>query len=458
MRPTHTHLGSLALVFFAACGSQAAAGSGDAGTASGSTSGAGSAEGSAGSGVAAASGTAGTAATGSTTGAAGSATTGQTGASSSGAAGSSGSGWGSSGSTHDAGPPHDAGGEGASGTGAPADAGSTAVDASTGGADSSGSSGSGPCDIYAVGGTPCVAAHSTIRSLFAAYGGKLYQVRNATGATQDISATAPGGAANAAMQDSFCAGTTCVITVLYDQTGRGNDLQYQGSGSPVGGEDHAASATGESVHVGGSKAYSLYINQGNSYWVNGSHSGIPTGSQPEGMYMVTSGTHFNGGCCFDYGNSETDRKADGAGAMDAINFSAITMWGKGAGAGPWVMADLEYGLFSENSSGTNANDPSMTSAFVMAMLKNDGRTEFSLRGANAAGGSLATYYKGPLPNGWSPMKKQGAIALGSGGDCCATDTNLSEGTFYEGCVVSGYPSDATEEAVQANVASAQYAK
>ena len=40
--------------------------------------------------------------------------------------------------------------------------------------------------------------------------------------------------------------------------------------------------------------------------------------------MVTSGTHFNSGCCFDYGNSETDRKADGAGAMDAINFSTIT--------------------------------------------------------------------------------------------------------------------------------------
>ena len=37
--------------------------------------------------------------------------------------------------------------------------------------------------------------------------------------------------------------------------------------------------------------------------------------------MVTSGKHYNSGCCFDYGNSETDRKADGAGAMDAINFS-----------------------------------------------------------------------------------------------------------------------------------------
>ena len=39
-------------------------------------------------------------------------------------------------------------------------------------------SGSQPCDIYASGGTPCVAAHSTVRALYGAYNGNLYQVRN----------------------------------------------------------------------------------------------------------------------------------------------------------------------------------------------------------------------------------------------------------------------------------------
>lgn len=34
-----------------------------------------------------------------------------------------------------------------------------------------------PCDIYAAGGTPCVAAHSTTRALYASYDGPLYQVR-----------------------------------------------------------------------------------------------------------------------------------------------------------------------------------------------------------------------------------------------------------------------------------------
>uniref|UniRef100_UPI0027E16FF2 arabinofuranosidase catalytic domain-containing protein n=1 Tax=Streptomyces sp. HPF1205 TaxID=2873262 RepID=UPI0027E16FF2 len=39
---------------------------------------------------------------------------------------------------------------------------------------------SGPCDIYASGGTPCVAAHSTTRALYAAYNGPLYQVRRSS--------------------------------------------------------------------------------------------------------------------------------------------------------------------------------------------------------------------------------------------------------------------------------------
>ena len=58
------------------------------------------------------------------------------------------------------------------------------------------------------------------------------------------------------------------------------------------------------------------------------------------------------------------------------------------------------------------------------------------------------------------MKKQGAIVLGSGGDCCKPGggANLSIGTFYEGCIVTGYPTDATEDMVQANIVAAGYGK
>ncbi len=67
---------------------------------------------------------------------------------------------------------------------------------------------SGPCDIYAAAGTPCVAAHSTVRALYAAYNGPLYQVKRASdGSTTNISPLTAGGYANAATQTSFCADT-----------------------------------------------------------------------------------------------------------------------------------------------------------------------------------------------------------------------------------------------------------
>jgi hypothetical protein len=319
-----------------------------------------------------------------------------------------------------------------------------------------------PCDIYAAGGTPCVAAHSTTRALLGAYNGSLYQVRRSSdNTTRNIGLLAAGGSANAAAQDSFCAGTTCVITVVYDQTGRGNDLWYQGSSVvPGSSQSRPATATTESLTVGGSKVYSLYINPGNSYWRDGHLTGIPTGSAPEGMYMVTSGTHVNNGCCFDYGNSETTRTADAAGAMDAINFSTQCWFGGCSGTGPWVQADLEWGLYSGGSQTWNPNQRAFTNPYVTATLKNNGTTRFAIKGANAQSGNLTTLWDGPLPSGYSPMRKQGAIVLGSGGDCCKPGggANLSAGTFYEGAMVSGYPSDATENAVQANIVAAGYAQ
>ena len=88
----------------------------------------------------------------------------------------------------------------------------------------------GPCDIYKDGGTPCVAAHSTTRALFASYSGPLYQVRRQSdNQTKDIGVLSPGGFADGAAQDAFCSGTKCVITAVYDQSGKGNDMWYQGS-------------------------------------------------------------------------------------------------------------------------------------------------------------------------------------------------------------------------------------
>src|SRR5512135_756795 len=113
-----------------------------------------------------------------------------------------------------------------------------------GGSQSVLAAGTGPCDIYAAGGTPCVAAHSTVRALFGAYNGRLYQVKRASnGQTTDINTLSAGGIANAAAQDSFCSGTTCTITIIYDQSGRGNDLTPAPAGGAKHTPDNPANAT-----------------------------------------------------------------------------------------------------------------------------------------------------------------------------------------------------------------------
>src|SRR5664279_808463 len=73
-----------------------------------------------------------------------------------------------------------------------------------------------PCDVYAAEGGPCVAAHSTVRALLAAYNGPLYQVRRSDGTTKDIGLLAPGGFADSAEQDTFCFTDFCTISIIYD--------------------------------------------------------------------------------------------------------------------------------------------------------------------------------------------------------------------------------------------------
>jgi non-reducing end alpha-L-arabinofuranosidase len=311
----------------------------------------------------------------------------------------------------------------------------------------------GPCDIYASGGTPCVAAHSTTRALYGAYSGNLYQVRRSSdNATANIGVLGAGGFANAAAQDSFCANTTCVITVIYDQSGRGNNLTQALGGGAAQGADNLAVATAAPVTLSGHEAYGVFIPAGTGYR-DDSTNGIAAGDNPEGEYAIFDGTHYNGGCCFDYGNAETNNNDDGNGTMEAIYFGNIRVWGYGSGNGPWIMADMENGLYSGQNAGSNPNDPSISDRFTTAIIKG-GANQWAIRGGNAQSGSLSTFYSGPRPNvsGYNPMRKQGAIILGTGGD----NSRGSDGTFYEGVMTSGYPSDATENMVQANIVAAGY--
>lgn len=318
----------------------------------------------------------------------------------------------------------------------------------------------GPCDIYASGNTPCVAAHSTTRALYDSYTGALYQIsRGSDGATADISPLSAGGVANAAAQDSFCASTTCLITIIYDQSGNSNHLTQAppggaASGPNTNGYDYLASAIGAPVTLNGQKAYGVFISPFTGYR-NNQATGTATGDESEGLYAVLDGTHYNTACCFDYGNAETSSTDTGNGHMEAIYFGTGDGSGRGtgSGSGPWIMADLENGLFSGYDPINNNADPTINDRFITAIVKGE-PNHWAIRGGNANYGSLMTFYDGIRPaNGYNPMHKEGAIILGTGGD----NSDWAQGTFYEGVMTSGYPSDETENQVQANIVAAGYA-
>lgn len=205
----------------------------------------------------------------------------------------------------------------------------------------------GPCDIYAAGDTPCVAAHSTTRALYDDFSGPLYQVRRGSdGSTTDIAPLSAGGVANAADQDSFCAGTTCLITIIYDQSEQGNHLTQAppggaASGPEADGYDSLASAVGAPVTLNGNKAYGVFVSPGTGYR-NNEATGIATGDDPEGLYAIFDGTHYNTGCCFDYGNAETNSQDTGNGHMEALYFGTGDGSGRGtgSGSGPWIMVRI----------------------------------------------------------------------------------------------------------------------
>lgn len=311
----------------------------------------------------------------------------------------------------------------------------------------------GPCDIYESHGTPCVAAHSSTRALYAKYSGNLYQVRRGSDqATLNIVPLTAGGVANSAAQDSFCAHTTCLITIIYDQSGHGNHLTQAppggaGSGPEAKGYDSLSSAIGAPVALDGKKAYGIFISPKDGYR-NNKAKGTATEDEAQGIYAVVDGTHYSTFCCFDYGNAEKNNKDTGPGKMEAIYFGIGGF--KGSGNGPWVQADLEDGMFAGREHGKNHKNPTMGSRFVTAVVKGQaGR--FAIRGGNGASGSLSTFFSGKRPEGkYAKMRREGAIVLGIGGD----NSNRGQGTFYEGAMTKGYPSDEAEAKVQADIVNA----
>jgi hypothetical protein len=340
-----------------------------------------------------------------------------------------------------------------------------------------------PCSILAAAGNTCVAAHSTVRVIYPGYTGPLYQVCKGSyttgpnsctsGMTMDIGSM--GGYADAAAQDTFCTGGTCTISIIYDQSPMKNDLKPAPAGGAVRSNDNPAMAAALPIKLGGHSVYGVLIKPGMGYRAGCTGCGVTTpkgtatGDQPETQYMVTSQNNLVDQCCFDYGNAETDAHDDGNGTMEAVYFGGGVVWGTGSPGGhtngPWVMGDLENGLYAgwENNQDQNISTNTPTKFnFVTAVLvgdvaaQNNGKGRFALYAGDATSGMLATKYDGirPAKTGYVPMHKQGSIILGIGGD----NSNSAGGEFFEGVMASGAASLATLNALQANIVTASYGK
>jgi non-reducing end alpha-L-arabinofuranosidase len=321
----------------------------------------------------------------------------------------------------------------------------------------------GPCDIYAAANppTPCAAAYSMVRVLSSTYSGPLYQVRSGGsskntgtgGTTKDIGAV--DGFADGASQDDFCGSSGCTVSILYDQSGNGNNLTVAKKGCYTGTaseDDYESSATKRSLTISGHKVYALYMNAHEGYRNNQTRR-MPTGTDPQGIYELADGEHAGDACCWDFGNASIDNCYGGS-TLNALSFG-FGYWGTGGARGPWFMGDSTNGAWPTNT-GTSCSDTlgcnmlDMPFEYAFGTLGTQ-TGKGSIRVGDARGGNLSTEYDGQVPGTWS-MK--GGIILGIGED----NFNSSYGTFYEGAITAGRPSSATEDAVFKNVKDAGYGK
>jgi len=286
------------------------------------------------------------------------------------------------------------------------------------------------------------------------------------GQTHDIAATAD-GFGDAAAVDAVCTGTTCTVSLLYDQSGRGNHLPVAKRGLSNGGATAAMDdfetviSTQAQLMVGGHRVYSLYMAARQGYRLTRAGAGVPLGRASQGLYMLADGTHSGTACCWDFGNVTPDPTQYGV--MNTL-FFGVAFWGRGdvPNTGPWFMADFEAGVWAGGTRAgdpgwgelngehpPNPNNPSLKVKFALGFLKTD-MNNWSLRMANVqTATAVTTAYAGGLPK---QMNNLGAIVIGVGGD----NSNNSWGTFYEGAVLAGFPSDAAELAVMQNVKALGY--
>ena len=339
---------------------------------------------------------------------------------------------------------------------------------------------SGPCDIYAAANMPCAAAYSMVRSLSKTYKGPLFQVRAGSsstnntmsgGTTADIKPGAD-GFVDAATVDAACGTGYCTVSVLYDHSGNGNDLKRAPKGTSAGGasgllDNYESIATKGQVTAGGHRVYSLYMNRTEGYGTTVAGKNMPAGdSQPQGTYELADGTRKASACCWEFGNV-TYLPATEYHFADTLCLGH-TYWGNskdsqwfgfgadfegGVWAGGAVNGDPGWGGYNGTFT-TNTANPTMSAAkFALGFLRVN-PTTWAIHVADLSlASALTKAWDGGIPS-IVTMDHRGGIVLGVG----PNNSNNSLGTFYEGAIVSGYPTDDIELAVMTNLLAVGYAR
>ena len=274
--------------------------------------------------------------------------------------------------------------------------------------------------------------------------------RTAPPPTSDCSR--PAATRTPASRTSFCAHTTCVITELYDQSGRGNNLTIEGPGGAAGG-DVGANAAALPVTAGGHKVYGVYINGQSGYRDNSTLRDRGQRRSPRACTWSPAAPTSTPAAASTTATPRPTPADTGNGHMDAVNLATYCYFSPCIGQRPVGRGRHGERPCSRAATAPTRTTPPATATFVTAVLKNNGQTTFALKGGNAQSGGLTTWWNGRCrPSGYAPMHQEGAIVLGTGGD----NSNASIGSFFEGVMTSGFPTDAADNAVQANIVAVGY--
>jgi hypothetical protein len=176
-------------------------------------------------------------------------------------------------------------------------------------------------------------------------------------------------------------------------------------------------------------------------------------AEPQTVYALYDGRHFNTGCCFEFGSAEKTPTRLG-GSMEAVYYGCNDTHPPlpSCAKGPYAYSDLEHMHEMMTLPGFE-HVRLQTVDFLFALVKGEpGRLSLAVADAQTDV-ALRVLYDGPYPANFT-SKKQGAIVLGVGGD----NSPYGSGTFYEGVIARGFSSSAADAAVLADIVAASYTR